>query len=238
MARQATARFTHALSGWMRSALPGVVLDAPDEERGRRDRFVDATVYLFAFVVAAATLVDTWELHPPWLRVVVIVVGIAALGSLRWRRTHPAAVGIGVGIVALVIITASGANLVATFNAAVRARGRDLSIIAGLTVAWAFANPLLYPPDIGYLLDAGASLLMAGVAIGWGLFVRARRELVRSLRAQADRAGTKPARPSGGGSRARCTTCSPTASRCSPSTPARSSSAPTPRPRRSPKRPP
>ncbi len=30
---------------------------------------------------------------------------------------------------------------------------------------------------------------MAGVVIGWGLFVRARRELVRSLRAQADRAG-------------------------------------------------
>ncbi len=30
---------------------------------------------------------------------------------------------------------------------------------------------------------------MAGVAIGWGLFVRARRELVRSLRELADRAG-------------------------------------------------
>ncbi len=44
------------------------------------------------------------------------------------------------------ILTASGANLVATFNAAIRARGRDLAIIAGLAIAWAFANPLLYPP--------------------------------------------------------------------------------------------
>jgi signal transduction histidine kinase len=109
--------------------------------------------------------------------------------SLRWRRTHPAAVGIGIGAVALVILTASGANLVATFNAAVRARGRDLAIIAGLAIAWAFANPLLYPPDGSYWFDAGASLLMAGVALGWGLFVRARRELVRSLEDQADRAG-------------------------------------------------
>jgi len=95
-----------------------------------------------------------------------------------------------------VIVTASGANFVATFNAAVRARGRDLAIVAGLAVAWAFANPLLYPPDIGYWLDAGAGLLAAAVAIGWGLFVRARRQLVRarrqlvrSLREQADRAG-------------------------------------------------
>jgi signal transduction histidine kinase len=173
-------RFTRALS----DALPDVV---PDD--GRRRPGLDAAAYVFAFVVAFATLVDTWDLHPPWLRVVAIVVGIAALVSLRWRKRHPAAVGIGIGVVSLVILTVSGANLVATFNAAVRARGRDLAIIAGLAIAWAFVNPVLYPPDIPYGFDAGASLLMAGVAIGWGLFVRARRQLVSSLRDQADRAG-------------------------------------------------
>jgi signal transduction histidine kinase len=187
MARQATARFTRGLSGWMRSALPGVVIDAPDEERGRWDRVVVATMYLVAFAIAAATLATTWEFHPPWLRVVAIVVGIAALVSLRWRRTHPAAVGIGVAAVSTVIITASGANLVAAFNAAVRARGRDLAVVAGLTIAWSFTNPLLYP-DKGYLADVGASLLLTGVALGWGLFVRARRQLVQSLGEQADHA--------------------------------------------------
>src|SRR3954465_8535101 len=54
MARQATARFTDGLSRWMRSALPGVVTDSPEEERGRRDRVVDATIYLAAFAVSAA----------------------------------------------------------------------------------------------------------------------------------------------------------------------------------------
>src|SRR5215203_3162754 len=68
MARQATARFTDGLSGWLRSALLGVVIDAPDEERGRRDRGVDATIYLGAFAISAATLADTWQMHPPWLR--------------------------------------------------------------------------------------------------------------------------------------------------------------------------
>jgi signal transduction histidine kinase len=189
MERRSTPRFIRGLSGWVRSALSGVVIDAPDEDRGRRDRVVDATMYVVAFAIGTATLADTWDLHPPWLRVVAIVVGIATLVSLRWRRTHPAVVGIGVTAVSIVIVTASGATLVATFNAAIRARGRDLAIIAGLTIAWAFASPLLYPIDGSYWVEAGACLLMVGVVIGWGLFVRARRELVRSLREQANRAG-------------------------------------------------
>src|SRR5918994_5728395 len=96
MARQSTTRVTQGLSGRLRSALPAVVLDAPDQERGRRDGLVDAAMYLVSFAIAAATLATTWELHPPWLRVVAIVVGMAAIVALRWRRTHPAAVGIGV----------------------------------------------------------------------------------------------------------------------------------------------
>src|SRR4051812_47022453 len=150
MARPATARFTDGLSGWLRSALPGVVVDARDEERGRRDRILDATIYLGAFAISAATLAGTWHMHPPWLRVVDVVVGIATLVSLHWRRTPPAAVGIGIGGVSLVTLTASGANLAATFNAAIGARGRDLAIIAGLLTAGAFGSPLLSPPAGNY----------------------------------------------------------------------------------------
>ena len=60
MARPATARVTDGLSGWLRSALPGVVIDAPDEERARRDHLVDATIYLVAFAISAFTLADAW----------------------------------------------------------------------------------------------------------------------------------------------------------------------------------
>jgi signal transduction histidine kinase len=179
----------------MRSALPGVVTDAADEERGRRDRVVDATIYLLAFVISAATLADTWDQIPSWLRVVSIVAGIASLVALRWRRSHPGAVGIGLGVAALVILTVSGPVLAGAFNAAIRARGRHLAIVVALLIAWAVVNPLIYPPRPGapaggsYWADAAASLLMAAVVIGWGLFVRARRELVHSLREQAGRAG-------------------------------------------------
>jgi signal transduction histidine kinase len=185
MARQATARVTQGLSGRLRSALPAVVIDAPDEERGRRDRVVDATMYLVAFAISTATLVDAWELHPPWLRPVAIVAVIATVVALRWRRTHPAAVGIGVAAVSILFITAP---FVATFNAAIRARGRDLAVVAALTIASNFTNPLLYRGPQSLRAEFGAGLLLTAVALGWGLFVRARRELVRSLRDQADRA--------------------------------------------------
>jgi signal transduction histidine kinase len=188
MARRATTRVTDGLAGWWRSALPDVVIDGPDEERGRRGRVVDATIYGVAFAISAGTLVGSWQAHAPWLRVVDVVVGIGALVALHWRRTHPGAVGIGVGAVSLVVLTASGANLAATFNAAVRARRRDLAVIAALLIAWAFASPLLYGRSGNYWANAGACVLVTGVVLGWGLFVRARRELVRSLRAQADRA--------------------------------------------------
>ena len=100
MARQATARFTRSL----RSALPDV---APDEPRRRRDRVVDATMYLVALGISTATLIDTWELHPPWLRPVAVVAVIATVVALRWRRTHPGAVGIGVTGVSVLLITRS-----------------------------------------------------------------------------------------------------------------------------------
>src|SRR3954452_14028812 len=101
MSQRATTRFTDALSGWLRSALPDVVIDATDEERARRDHLVDATIYLVAFASSAFTLADAWQMLPRWLRVVSVVVGIATLVSLHWRRTHPAAVGIGIGAVSL-----------------------------------------------------------------------------------------------------------------------------------------
>jgi signal transduction histidine kinase len=164
--------------------LPAVVPDPPDEERGRRDRVVDATMYLVALAISTATLVDTWELHPPWLRPVAVVAVIATVGALRWRRTHPGAVGIGVAAVSVLLITAP---FVALFNAAIRARGRDLAVTAGLTIVSCFTNPLLYRGTQSLELEFGAGLGFAGAALGFGLFIRARRQLVRSLHEQADR---------------------------------------------------
>lgn len=182
----ATARTTAGLPERLRFALPAVVREDPGTARDRR---VDAAIAVLATVIGAGTLAASWSSLPVWLRVVSVVAGAASVAALRWRRSHPAAVGIGVAALAIVVLPAAGANLAATFNAAVRAGGRELAAIAALLLAWALASPLLYPTGGDYWVNAGACLLLTAVLIGWGLFVRARRELVRSLNEQAARAG-------------------------------------------------
>ena len=186
MAPPATASSTPDLSRWIRSAVPEVRIDARAEDRSRRDRVVDAAMYLFASLGAIA-LADTWTLHPPWFRVPDLVIGLAALAALHWRRTHPASVGLFTAAAAIAVIAASGAVLVATFNAAVRARPLHLAFVAALSIASNFTIPALYPGGSGYWVAVGIGLLCTGIVIGWGLFVRARRELLHSLRERAER---------------------------------------------------
>ncbi len=188
MARQTTASFTSALSRSLRSALPEVPIESPERKRGRRDRAVDAAMYLIAFAIAAVAVGDTWMQHAGWLRAAEVVTGIAAVAALHWRRSHPATVGLFTAGISIVVIAASGAQLVAAFNAAVRARAVDLAWVAGVSIVSCFSIPLIYADGNGYLASVGIGLLCTGIVIGWGLFVRARRELGRSRREQAERA--------------------------------------------------
>ncbi|HEX8104311.1 MAG TPA: histidine kinase [Solirubrobacteraceae bacterium] len=179
---------THALSDRLRGALPPVVDEDPSASSARRRRVVDAAMYFVAFAISTVNLIDTWELHAPWLRPVAVLSVGATVGALRWRRSHPGAVGIFVAAISVVL---APTPFVAMFNAAIRARGRDLAVVAVLTLVTCFSNPLLYRGPQSLTLEFGAGLFLAGAAIGWGLFVRARRALVRSLHQQAERAGVE-----------------------------------------------
>jgi signal transduction histidine kinase len=81
---------------------------------------------------------------------------------------------------------AAGAATVALFNAALRCSQRALAAIAALSVAAVALFPLVYPTG-DYLADIVLGVLITVVVVGWGLFVRARRELVVSLRERAER---------------------------------------------------
>jgi hypothetical protein len=186
MARTATPAPTPELPGWIRSLLPGILSDPGDEDRSRRDRIVDAAMYTIAFLLGALGLADTWAQHPGWLRVVDPALGLAALASLHWRRSHPAAVGIATAVVSIVFVATTGPALIALFNAAVRARGRALWLSSPLHPV-SFGIPLLYTPADEFWIEVVLGFLASGVVVGWGLFVRARRELVQALRERTER---------------------------------------------------
>jgi signal transduction histidine kinase len=176
---------------WQRLLLPSAMLEEPRGRRSVRDWIVDLTMFALALGIGALVLQDTWSDHSDVQVVLDIVFGVAASLSLWWRRSHPAAVGAFAGGLSLVSALANGAGIMAFFNAALRTSGRTLAALIGLAIVNAVAFPLVYPGADAYLAQLLVGLLITGVVVGWGLFVRVQRELVRSLRERAERLQTE-----------------------------------------------
>jgi signal transduction histidine kinase len=167
--------------------LPAELYEEPDGRRSARDWLVDVALFVFALTVGAIVVGETWSDHGTFDLVVDFVMGSATLIALWFRRKHPMRVAAFVMLVAGVSAFASGAGVVALFNAVIRAPRRSFPAILALCVPGVFVIPLLYPSSESYAFDVIFGLLLTGVVIGWALFVRARRQLVLSLRERAER---------------------------------------------------
>jgi signal transduction histidine kinase len=172
---------------WQRLLLPSAMLEEPRGRRSVRDWIVDLTMFALALGIGALVLQDTWSDHSDLQAVLDIVLGVTAAMSLWWRRSHPAAVGAFAGTLSLVSALANGAGVMAFFNAALRTSGRTLAALIGLALVNTIVFPLIYPGADAYVAQLLVGLLITGVVVGWGLFVRVQRELVRSLRERAER---------------------------------------------------
>jgi signal transduction histidine kinase len=173
---------------WQRRLLPGSMVDGPGAGRSLRDWGVDALVTLVALGLGVIALSDAWAAHGTATKILDIALGIASLGALWDRRRHPVGVAAFVIPAAVVSSLAGGAALVVLFNAAIRCNRRDLIwiIVASLTASVVYS--LLYTtngPDLRDQILLG--ILLYGFTVGWGLFVRVRRDLVDSLHERAAR---------------------------------------------------
>jgi signal transduction histidine kinase len=164
------------------------MVDGPGADRSLRDWAVDALVTLVALAVGVVALHGSWETHGTAARIVDIGLGLAAIASLWDRRRHP------VGVAALVIpasafsALAAGAGLVVLFNAAIRCDRRQLAWILVASVAASVVYGLLYSTSGSDFRDnVVVGILLFGFAIGWGLFIRVRRDLVAQLHERAAR---------------------------------------------------
>ena len=70
---------------------------------------------------------------------------------------------------------------------AMRGRGRALAVVALLALAGSAAFPLLNPAAGPVLGQRFPGFMLTAIAFGWGILVRARREMVVSLRERAER---------------------------------------------------
>jgi len=172
---------------WHNPLLPGELREHPDGRRSARDWVVDVVMYLIAIGVGLAVAVDTWDVHGELMMLVDIVLGVACLIALWWRRSHPGRIGVLTAVASIVSGLAAGPALIAGFNVALRGTRREIGAVVAATAAAIVLFPLVYPPGDSLALNIFVGSLLMAVVIGWGLFARVRREQVLSLRERAAR---------------------------------------------------
>jgi signal transduction histidine kinase len=150
-------------------------------------RLADAALFAFAVALGGITQVYLWHTHGPVLDWLDVAFGTVACLALWWRRAHPVAVFVLAFGAAAVSPLALGAGLVAVCTTAARARGSTLVAVVVMSVAASIVFPLVNPSAGETLTVAFPAFLLTVIAFGWGLYLRARRELVASLRERAQR---------------------------------------------------
>jgi signal transduction histidine kinase len=181
---------------WAESATPA---DAPDElsapdligTHAGRERAVDGVVVVLAVVVGALFLSPELHDNPaPWSTTEIaidVAGGVLACGALWWRRRWP----VGIAVLSLVAgvfsSSATPAGLLALSSLAVHRPARQAVLVSLLWVPALLAFAA-YSPTTGPVAVVAFVMPLVLAASGWGMFIRARRQLLLSLRERALRA--------------------------------------------------
>jgi len=154
------------------------------------DWVVDLLLFLLACGFAAGAVFDGAEHGVPAavLTVDAVLGGLSCLGV--WlRRDRPVEFAVVVGVFSVYSVSAGLVSFLALFTVAAYRRP---AVTGAVVAGYALVSPLslLVRPDQGKL---GGSQVVLGVvcliaALTWGLYIRARRELVASLHERARRA--------------------------------------------------
>ena len=115
-------------------------------------------------------------------------IGAAASAALWLRRRWPAGIALALLPAFVVSLSAGGAGLLALLNVGIRRQARVALAVAGLYQVAFIGYYLLwywrYPFWIAWLW----ALTEFAALVAWGMYIRARRQLVASLRDRAEQA--------------------------------------------------
>ena len=183
--------------------LPSALIPESDSggrrRRTTRDWIVDTVFFLFAFGYVWFVL---WDLRrpepvmvlggmtPEWLIPVDVVLGVLTSLALWLRRRWPVGLAVATLPLGLFSVATGAAQAIIVFTVVVHRRFAVAASLAGAGLATSVVYDKIHPdPQFGGWLG---SLIFTAVLVGsvfaWGMFVRARRQLVLTLRDRAERA--------------------------------------------------
>ncbi|MFK4221849.1 sensor histidine kinase [Streptomyces sp. NPDC019890] len=173
--------------------LPGDRAKAGRPRRTVRDWVVDTLAFLVAALIGLLTSEASAQAGNSELVVFADqLVGAAACCALWARRRVPLGLAIGLIVVSVVDPVAAGALLVSLFSLAVHRPFKPVAIVGALAIGGSAAQAALRPdPGMSFLASVVTGLILILLVIGWGMLVRARRQLFIALRERALRAETE-----------------------------------------------
>jgi signal transduction histidine kinase len=166
--------------------LPGGLVVQAGAKRTLRDWIVDATMYAVALTISLIAVADSADAHTDGLWLADLLGGLVAFVALWWRRSHPVAVAAITIAASPFSAFASGPSVAALFNLAIRGSRRSLALMVVIGLAASSLYIFVYPDDSTSLgLQFALGLLITVVVLGWGLFARTQRDLLRSSHERA-----------------------------------------------------
>lgn len=162
--------------------------------RTRRDWVVDSALFSAALVYGFgwALYLQSLPRVSAWQLLLDQVLGLLACLLLWLRRRWPVLVAGLIIPMSAYGDLADGALVVALFTVAIHCRARVTGLVAigdvlvlgcYIAIRWS-----LGPPEADITPWLGYTLILHAASIGWGLFIRKRRQLVVSLEERAERA--------------------------------------------------
>ena len=137
----------------------------------------------------ADSLLHDWAGHPLPLRLADVTTGSIAYAGLWWRRRYPLVFAGYVLAVSTFSSLAGALTLVAAYTVAVQRGWRTALITSALLAVSAWPELVLYNNGQGGIRVVLMLVVILTFAVtGWGMFVRARGQLLASLRDRAQRA--------------------------------------------------
>ncbi|WBB70700.1 histidine kinase [Micromonospora sp. WMMD812] len=182
--------------------LPGVLTVPADRARAHprrttRDWVVDGVAFVISLCWVLLATLDALTPAPEfatrlpygWMIVVDALVGLVCCGLLWVRRRWP----LGLAVASLPLTTFSLAAavplLIIYFTVVVHRRAAVALAVTAAGLCTNFAFGYLRPePSMPYWAATAFGVVLSGTVLAWGMFVRARRQLVVSLRERAERA--------------------------------------------------
>ena len=173
--------------------LPSVLIPDPDADptrRSTRDWMVDIAAFVIAVFGGLLVFADAESKGmSDTLQIVDLLGGVIACGLLWVRRRWPVGTVVAMLPIAAVASSSSIAGALLLFTLAVHRRAAVAVAYSALSIAIVPIYFLVHPDqDESLWLNIVVALLATLAVVMWGMFVRARRQLVLTLRDRAERA--------------------------------------------------